>query len=149
MNYSESDRQRLLNAAAEVVLATITADRTGVMAYFREMMAAGRFLYDAERRYANNALVSQLLAGTHEPEDPTSQERKPLPRERLLERITEIGEIVEDDAEAGSQAVPVRAGGTHRAGQRQGVHLPHKHGRAGVPARVAHAAAYARERRLT
>lgn len=99
MNYSESDRQRLLNAAAEVVLATITADRTGVMAYFREMMAAGRFLYDAERRYANNALVSQLLAGTHEPEDPTSQERKPLPRERLLERITEIGEIVEDDAE--------------------------------------------------
>ncbi len=99
MNYSEADRQRLLNAAAEVVLATVTADRTGVVAYFREMLAAGRFLYDAERRYANNELVTELLAGAHEPEE-SVEDRPALPRERLLERISEIGQILRDDAEA-------------------------------------------------
>lgn len=98
MNYSDTDRHRLLNAAAEVVLATVTADRTGVVAYFREMMAAGRFLYDAERQYAHNELVQQLLAGTEQPDTPAN-EKKTLPRERLLERISEIGDIVHDDEE--------------------------------------------------
>lgn len=98
MNYSESDRQRLLHAAAEVVLATVTADRTGVVAYFREMMAAGRYLYDAGQRYADNELVQELIAGTEQPDTPEN-EKKTLPRERLLERISEIGDIVHDDDE--------------------------------------------------
>ena len=98
MNYSESDRQRLLHAAAEVVLATVTADRTGVVAYFREMMAAGRYLYDAGQRYADNELVQELIAGTEQPDTPEN-EKQTLPRERLLERISEIGDIVHDDEE--------------------------------------------------
>ena len=98
MNYSESDRHRLLDAAAEVVLATVTADRTGPVAYFREMMAAGRYLYDAERRYAANSLVQSLLSGAHDPE-PGEGERQPLPRESLLERISEVGSIVLNDEE--------------------------------------------------
>src|SRR5690606_34245903 len=84
MNYSDSDRQRLLSAAAEVVLATMAADRTGPVAYVREMMAAGRYLYDAERQYAHNPLVQALLSGAHDPA-PTEGEKKSLPRERLLE----------------------------------------------------------------
>ncbi len=98
MNYSESDRQRLLHAAAEVVLATVTADRTGVVAYFREMMAAGRYLYDAGERYAHNELVQELLAGTSQPEA-TSGDKRTLPREQLLARISEVGDIVHDDEE--------------------------------------------------
>ena len=102
MNYTESDRQRLLQAAAEVVLATVTADRTGVVAYFREMMAAGRYLYDAGERYAHNRLVQELIAGTGQPgadSETASGEKQPLPREQLLERISEVGEIVHDDEE--------------------------------------------------
>ena len=98
MNYSESDRQRLLSAAAEVVLATMAADRTGPVAYFREMMAAGRYLYDAERQYAHNPLVQALLSGAHDPA-PTEGEKKSLPREQLLQRISEVGNIVQNDEE--------------------------------------------------
>ncbi len=101
MNYTESERKRLLNAAAEVVLATVTADRTGVVAYFREMTAAGRYLYDAGQRYAQNQLVQELMAGTAQPEatDTAPGDRQPLPRQQLLERISEVGEIVRDDEE--------------------------------------------------
>jgi hypothetical protein len=103
MNYSESDRQRLLDAAAKVVLATVTADRTGVVAYFREMMAAGRYLYDAERRYAHNQLVQQLLAGTHQGEQTEQEqganENGSLPREQLLALISEVGAVLHDDDE--------------------------------------------------
>ena len=61
MEHAEADRTRLLDAAAEVLLAAVASDRTGPLAYFREILAAGRYLYDAQRRYA--ALEYFLAAG--------------------------------------------------------------------------------------
>jgi len=96
-DYPEATLNRLLDAAAEVLLATVAADRTGIVGYFREVLAAGRYLYDAERKYAHNALVSALFTRTQAGEGPTDD--APLTRERLLARLGEVGELVRDDDE--------------------------------------------------
>lgn len=100
MNYPEPDRTRLLDAAAEVLLATVASDRTGVIGYFREIMAAGRYLYDAQRRYAHNELVQELFSRTDERTLPNENADATLTRERLLDRLEEIGRILSDDDEA-------------------------------------------------
>lgn len=91
-----------MSAASEVLLATVVSDRTGVIAYFREMLAAGRYLYDAQHRYAHNTLVSQLFARQDETttvEDADAELEEPLTLDRLLARVSEIGEILKDDEE--------------------------------------------------
>ncbi len=100
MDYPEPDRTRLLDAAAEVLLATVAADRTGLVGYFREIMAAGRYLYDAQRRFEHNRLVQELFAHQETRELPAEEARGTLTRERLLERLDEIGQILGDDDEA-------------------------------------------------
>lgn len=105
--YPEPDRTRLLDAAAEVLLATVAADRTGVIGYFREIMAAGRYLYDAQRRYADNALVQELFnyteggngAPSSEPDATADNDTQALTRERLLANLAEVGNLLHDDAE--------------------------------------------------
>lgn len=98
MSYSEPERTRLLDAAAEVLLATVASDRTGVIAYYREIMAAGRFLYDAQRRYADNQLLQALFTRQEQAGDDDAPHEE-LTRERLLERLSQIGRIVHDDEE--------------------------------------------------
>lgn len=94
--YLEPDRTRLMDAAAEVLLAAVAADRTGPIAYFREIMAAGRYLYDARRSYRDNALVQELFAHTEEREVDLDE----VTQDRLLARIDEVGRILADDDEA-------------------------------------------------
>lgn len=96
-DYPEATRDSLLDAAAEVLLATVASDRTGIVAYYREILAAGRYLYNAQRKYAHNGLVSALFQRTEAPDHTASEE--PLTRERLLMRLAEVGELVKDDAE--------------------------------------------------
>ncbi|MFO7545842.1 MAG: hypothetical protein R6W77_10135 [Trueperaceae bacterium] len=94
--YLEPDRTRLMDAAAEVLLAAVAADRTGPIAYFREIMAAGRYLYDARRRYHDNALVQDLFAHTEAREVDLDE----VTQDKLLARIDEVGRILADDDEA-------------------------------------------------
>lgn len=94
--YLEPDRTRLMDAAAEVLLAAVAADRTGPIAYFREIMAAGRYLYDARRRYRDNALIQELFAHTEEREVDLGE----VTQEKLLARIDEVGRILTNDDEA-------------------------------------------------
>lgn len=94
-SYSEEQRAHLLDAAAEVLIAAVAAERTGPIAYFREIMAAGRYLYDARRRYRDNALVQDLFTHTEE----RSVELDEVTRDKLLARIEQVGAIVHDDAE--------------------------------------------------
>lgn len=95
-SYLEPDRTRLMDAAAEVLLAAVAADRTGPIAYFREIMAAGRYLYDARRRYRDNALIQELFAHTEEREVDLGE----VTQEKLLARIDEVGRILTNDDEA-------------------------------------------------
>lgn len=60
-SYSDEQLDVLMEAAAAVLVAAVTADRTGPISYFREMMAGGNYLYEARRRYADNALVQALF----------------------------------------------------------------------------------------
>lgn len=94
--YLEPDRTRLMDAAAEVLLAAVAADRTGPIAYFREIMAAGRYLYNARRRYRDNALIQELFAHTEEREVDLGE----VTQEKLLARIDEVGRILTNDDEA-------------------------------------------------
>jgi len=94
--YLEPDRTRLMDAAAEVLLAAVAADRTGPIAYFREIMAAGRYLYDARRRYRDNALIQELFAHTEEREVDLGE----VTQDKLLARIDEVGRILTNDDEA-------------------------------------------------
>src|SRR5690606_6157249 len=94
--YLEPDRTRLMDAAAEVLLAAVAADRTGPIAYFREIMAAGRYLYDARKRYRDNALIQELFAHTEEREVDLDE----VTQDKLLARIDEVGRILVDDDEA-------------------------------------------------
>lgn len=96
-DYPQETRDRLLDAAAEVLLATVSADRTGLIDYFREVFAAGRYLYDAERKYAHNSLVSALFQRTDTGEATLGEGA--LTRERLMERLGQVGELVRDDEE--------------------------------------------------
>lgn len=93
--YDEEQRHRLIDAASEVLVAAVAAEPSGPIAYFREVLAAGRFLYDARRRYAKNALVQQLF--THSEERPVELET--VTQQSLLASIREVGAIVHDDDE--------------------------------------------------
>jgi len=99
MEHAEADRTRLLDAAAEVLLAAVASDRTGPLAYFREILAAGRYLYDAQRRYADNRLVQELFA-REESREVSAEGAGELTRERLMQRLAEVGELLGDDDEA-------------------------------------------------
>jgi hypothetical protein len=94
-SYTGEQRTLLLDAAAEVLVAAVAAERTGPIGYFREIMAAGRYLYDARRRYHDNALVQELFSRAEE----RSVDLDEVTRENLLARIEEVGSIVHDDAE--------------------------------------------------
>lgn len=93
--YSDEQRALLLDAAAEVLIAAVAAERTGPIAYFREILAAGRYLYDARRRYRDNALVQDLFSRAED----RSVDLEQVTREDLLARIEQVGDIVHDDAE--------------------------------------------------
>jgi len=94
-SYSEEQRALLLDAAAEVLVAAVAAERTGPINYFREILAAGRYLYDARRRYRDNALVQDLF---NHAED-LGVDLDEVTREKLLARIEQVGSIVHDDEE--------------------------------------------------
>ena len=93
--YTGEQRALLLDAAAEVLIAAVAAERTGPIGYFREILAAGRYLYDARRRYRDNALVQDLFSRAEE----RSVDLDEVTREKLLARIQEVGAIVHDDDE--------------------------------------------------
>lgn len=95
--YGDEERDILLNAAATVLLATVAADRSGPVAYFAEMTAAGTFLYDARERYRDNALVQELYA-RHE-EEPLPEDPEPVTRETLQQDIDRIASILRRDQE--------------------------------------------------
>jgi len=94
-SYSEEQRALLLDSAAEVLVAAVAAERTGPISYFREIMAAGRYLYDARRRYRDNVLVQDLFSHAED----LGVDQGEVTREKLLARIDEVGAIVHDDAE--------------------------------------------------
>lgn len=66
--YEDDEHELLMEAAATVLLATVAADRSGPVAYFSEMTAAGTFLYEARERYPNNPLVQELYRRHEESE---------------------------------------------------------------------------------
>ncbi len=94
-SYTGEQRALLLDAAAEVLVAAVAAERTGPIGYFREIMAAGRYLYDARRRYKDNALVQDLFSHAEE----RSVDLDDVTREKLLTRIEVVGSVVHDDEE--------------------------------------------------
>lgn len=94
-SYSEEQRAILLDSAAEVLVAAVAAERTGPINYFREILAAGRYLYDARRRYRDNALVQDLFSHAED----LGVDQGEVTREKLLARIDEVGRVVRDDAE--------------------------------------------------
>lgn len=94
-SYSEDERALLLDAAAEVLVAAVAAERTGPISYFREILAAGRYLYDARRRYRDNGLVQDLFSRAED----RAVDLDEVTRDKLLARIEEVGSIVHDDAE--------------------------------------------------
>ncbi len=94
-SYDEEQHRRLIDAAAEVLVAAVAAEPSGPIAYFREVMAAGRFLYDARRRYADNDLVQRVFS--HSEAKPVDLDV--VTRDSLLASIREVGAIVHDDEE--------------------------------------------------
>jgi hypothetical protein len=94
-DYTGEQRALLLDAAAEVLIAAVAAERTGPISYFREILAAGRYLYDARRHYRDNALIQDLFNRAEE--RPVDLDE--VTREKLLARIDEVGGIVHDDDE--------------------------------------------------
>lgn len=93
--YDEEQRGRLIDAASEVLVAAVAAEPTGPIAYFREVLAAGRYLYDARRKYAQNALVQQVFRRSED----RPVELEQVTRESLLQSIREVGATVRDDEE--------------------------------------------------
>jgi hypothetical protein len=95
--YSHEEHELLMDAAATVLLATVAADRSGPVAYFSEMTAAGTFLYDAQRRYRQNRLVQELYARQQEREIPAEQGQ--VTRESLLRDIDRVAAVLRRDTE--------------------------------------------------
>lgn len=95
--YSDEEHELLMEAAATVLLATVAADRSGPVAYFNEMTAAGTFLYDARERYRDNSLVQELYARHEESE--IDEEPSPVTSESLLADIDRIDAILRRDRE--------------------------------------------------
>lgn len=95
--YNDEERELLMDAAATVLLATVAADRSGPVAYFAEMTAAGTFLYEARDRYRHNALVQELYA-RHE-ERTVAVESESVTQETLLHDIDRIATLLRRDEE--------------------------------------------------
>lgn len=97
--YDDDEHELLMNAAATVLLATVAADRSGPVAYFSEMTAAGTFLYEARERYPNNPLVQELYR-RHEESELRVESDEPagdVTKESLLRDIERVGEILRRD----------------------------------------------------
>ena len=63
-SYTDEQLDTILESAATVLMAAVTADRTGPIGYLREMIAGGDYLYEARRRYRDNGLVQALFERT-------------------------------------------------------------------------------------
>jgi hypothetical protein len=106
LGYSYEEHEMLMDAAAKVLLATVAADRSGPVAYFAEMTAAGTFLYDARKRYRDNPLVQELYRRQESPDAAdlggADDSTENVSRETLLRDIGRIGEVLRrDDAGMG------------------------------------------------
>jgi hypothetical protein len=95
-SYSEENLELLMESAATVLMAAVTADRTGPVGYLREMMAAGNYLYEARNRYPNNALVQALFERKMDDEVHTVEEGG---HEALLDGIALVNGQLEHDEE--------------------------------------------------
>lgn len=96
-DYNQEEHERLMNAAASVLLATVAADRSGPVAYFEEMTAAGTYLYDARNRFADNALVQELYRRNLETR--VTEESDAVTSESLLQEIDRVNETLRRDQE--------------------------------------------------
>lgn len=94
-SYSEEELDLLMEAAAAVLMAAVTADRTGPIAYFREMMAGGNYLFEARRRYADNALVQALFENKMDDEVHTVEGS----HQALLDDISLANSVLRHDSE--------------------------------------------------
>lgn len=94
-DYTPDEKRAILDSAAEVLLAAVAAEKSGPLAYFREMTAAGTFLYDARKRFADNRLVQELFA--HRPDAEVRMEE--VTEEALLEEVGRVGRILRNDEE--------------------------------------------------
>jgi hypothetical protein len=95
--YAKDEHELLMDAAATVLLATVAADRSGPVAYFSEMTAAGTFLFEARKRYRDNALVNDLYQ-RHQERD-TAVTTEEVTRETLLRDIDRISALLRRDEE--------------------------------------------------
>jgi hypothetical protein len=95
--YDEDEHELLMDAAAKVLLATVAADRSGPVAYFSEMTAAGTFLFEAHKRYRDNALVKELYERHQVPDSAVTTEE--VTRESLLRDIDRISALLRRDEE--------------------------------------------------
>lgn len=98
IEYRGEDLDLLMNAAATVLLATVAAERSGPIAYFAEMTAAGTFLYDARRRYRHNRLIQELYR-RHEETEVIDVSEEPVTKETLLRDIDRVDELLGRDEE--------------------------------------------------
>ena len=97
--YGDDEHELLMEAAATVLLATVAADRSGPVAYFSEMTAAGTFLYEARERYPNNPLVQELYR-RHEESEVRVESDEPagdITKETLQRDIERIGRVLRRD----------------------------------------------------
>ncbi|MEX2536638.1 MAG: hypothetical protein WD273_13665 [Trueperaceae bacterium] len=97
--YDDDEHTLLMDAAATVLLATVAADRSGPVAYFAEMTAAGTFLYEARERYPNNPLVQELYRRHEESEVAVDDEQSSsqVTKETLQRDIDRVGSILRRD----------------------------------------------------
>lgn len=96
-DYAQDDHDLLMDAAATVLLATVAAERSGPVAYFSEMTAAGTFLYEARERYADNRLVQELFRRQEDRE--VAEEQGRVTQETLLRDIDRIDSVLRRDRE--------------------------------------------------
>lgn len=94
-SYSEEQLDLLMESAAAVLMAAVTADRTGPIAYYREMMAGGNYLYEARRRYGDNALVQALYERKMDDEVHTVE----VDHQSLLDDISLANSVLAHDHE--------------------------------------------------
>lgn len=97
--YGDDEHELLMEAAATVLLATVAADRSGPVAYFSEMTAAGTFLYEARERYPDNPLVQDLYRRHEETEVTVDGEGRAgeVTKETLERDIERIDSVLRRD----------------------------------------------------
>lgn len=97
--YGDDEHELLMDAAATVLLATVAAHRSGPVAYFSEMTAAGTFLYEARERYPDNPLVQELYS-RHEESEVRVDNDEPagdITKATLEQDIERIGRVLRRD----------------------------------------------------